>query len=700
MSAGFATVTVMCLLIVLGTLVQSASAQTFRWSVTAPEQANMSSEKLGAITRDLAAHGTDCFVVVRRGRVAWEWYAPGWSKDKPHYIASLSKSMVGGMSLLAAIEAKKLSPDDLASKYIPEWKKDPKKSKITVRHLASHTSGLSDASHDKDLPESRFWQYPHHYTYARDTAPMRFQPGRGRQYSNPGMAMLGVCITRAMKDTTLPDIKTILRERVMKPIGASRGWGISFYGGGRPVKYHGLKLYATWGGGTSTARVAARVGRLMLRGGRWPGKRVFKQENVALMLKDAGGPDPDRTKDPAAPRSGLCWWLNLDGVWEHVPKDAFAGAGAQNQLLFVVPSLDLVVVRFGRKSLGRAFWRGAELHLFTPVVEACTDVRRASGGRRFRIQPSPVIKGIRFAPVSSIVRKGEDSDNWPMTWADDGALYTAYGDGWGFKPRTKRKRSNGIAKISGGPARFKGVNIRTTTGETIGDGHKGAKASGMLMVDGVLFMWMRNVGNAELWWSADHGKTWQRARWKFKTSFGCPTFVNFGKNYAGARDHFVYVASQDGPSAYENYDGVVLARVRKDRLARRASYEFFAGRDAAGLPTWTDDVTKRQRILTNPGRCARMDVVYHPVLKRYLMAIAARNGKGAWALFDAPEPWGPWTVVHETDDWGLGDTHGFRIPTKWLSKDGRTLCIVFSGRPHKGVNWDSFCVRKATLLLP
>ena len=33
-----------------------------------------------------------------------------------------------------------------------------------------------------------------------------------------------------------------------------------------------------------------------------------------------------------------------------------------------------------------------------------------------------------------VVRKAHDSDNWPLTWADDDKQYTAYGDGRGFEP--------------------------------------------------------------------------------------------------------------------------------------------------------------------------------------------------------------------------------------------------------------------------
>jgi len=51
----------------------------------------------------------------------------------------------------------------------------------------------------------------------------------------------------------------------------------------------------------------------------------------------------------------------------------------------------------------------------------------------------------------------------------------------------------GPAKVLGGPDDFKGVNIRSKTGETLGDGRAGKKAGGILCVEGVLYLWVRNA---------------------------------------------------------------------------------------------------------------------------------------------------------------------------------------------------------------
>jgi hypothetical protein len=306
---------------------------------------------------------------------------------------------------------------------------------------------------------------------------------------------------------------------------------------------------------------------------------------------------------------------------------------------------------------------------------------------------SAVIKSVTFAPASQITRKALDCDNWPVTWADDGALYTSYGDGRGFEPHVEKKLSMGFAKVEGPASNYTATNIRSAGGETLGDGKSGAKASGMLMVDGVLYMWVRNTGNCQLWWSADKARTWKQ-EWKLDRSFGSPAFLNFGRNYAGARDNYVYAYSQDGPSAYEIDNGVVLARAPRDRIRDRTAWEFFSG-DAA-KPAWSRDIANCRHALAYPGHVQRVDAVYHPATKRYLLAVSYGHD-GGWGIFDAPNPWGPWSVAFHTDYWGLGQTHGYRLPSKWMAADGRTMALIFSGLQYDGVLYDAFCVREMKL---
>src|SRR5208337_1732763 len=103
-------------------------------------------------------------LVVRHGMIVYEWYAEGHGPDHKEGTASLAKAIVGGTSLMVALQDGRMNADDLASKYIPAWRDDPQKGLITIRQLATHTSGIEDAEQDgldhMQLPgwKGAFWK--------------------------------------------------------------------------------------------------------------------------------------------------------------------------------------------------------------------------------------------------------------------------------------------------------------------------------------------------------------------------------------------------------------------------------------------------------------------------------------------------------------------------------------------------------------
>jgi len=657
------------------------------WRTTTPERAGMDAQKLNAAVEAISHRATSALLVVRRGEIVAEWYAPNNDRATLQGTASLAKAMIGGMSLLLAMEEGLISPDDLAAKYIPEWKNDARKSRITIRHLATHTSGIEDAEQD-DIPHDKlpgwkgaFWRRePDPFSIATRQAPVLFEPGTKQAYSNPGMAALAYAVTASLKGTKHPDIKSLLEQRVMQPLGiAPSEWSVGY---GRAYNVDGLNLYANWGGAAFTPRAAAKIGLLLMARGEWNHRQIIRRDSVERSLAYAGVPVASGPLPEGARASGLAFWVNTHENWPGLPRDAFGGSGAGHKTMVVVPSLDLVIFRGGNNLDDTGSWPALVKYVLRPVVDAIVD--------KGPYPPSPVIGAVRFAPESTIRREAIDSDNWPITWGRDGSQYTSYGDGWGFDPKTDRKLSMGFAKIDGSASDFHGVNIRSATGERLGDGARGLKASGMIMVNGVLYLWVRNAQNAQLARSADSGKTWE---WGFRmqSGFGSPSFLNFGKDNSGARDEYVYTYSQDGDSAYQSDDNLALARVRKDRIWERSAWEFLERLDERGEPVWTANPEQRGSVFRYPRHCQRVDAVYNPGLKRYLLAVTY-NHEGGWGIYDAPEPWGPWTTAFHSENWGL-PTHGYRLPSKWIAADGRTLMLVFSGvKP-----WDAFCVREMQL---
>ena len=693
MRAAFRSVSVV--LVVSAAVAQARGVwapQAFDWQAASPESQSVSGKALDDLKSLLAARNTKALLVVRNDRLIFEWYAPDHSATAKHYTASMAKAIVGGLSISVALTDRRLALDDRVSNYVPQWKSDPRKSRITIRQLGSHTSGLEDAEADS-LPHDKltgwkgdFWKRldpPNDaFSIARDRTPALSEPGEKFQYSNPGIAMLTYALTSVLRAGSAPDARTLLRDRVMRPIGVSDDdWTIGY---GATYTVDGLPLVPAWGGGSYTARAVARIGRLMLRHGEWDGTAILSKEAVHQVTADAGTPG----------HGGIGWWSNAEGRYPRLPRDAFWGSGAGHQVVLVIPSLNLIAVRNGG-SLGETMEHHDMLNaeIFAPLVAA---VESAKGQDQVFVAASPVIRDLVWAPPATIQRAARGSDNWPLTWGDDDALYGAYGDGQGFEPFVPTKLSMGFARILGAADGFKGFNLRSATGETFGDGQTGKKASGLLMVNGVLYLWVRNAGNSLLAWSRDRGATWSWSDWTFTTSFGAPTFLNFGRNYAGARDGFAYVYSHDADSAYEPAPRMVLARVPIDRLRQREAYEYFKGFAAEQKPAWTKDIAARSGVFTCPRGCYRSAVTYNAGLRRYLWSQTLPGTdarfEGGFAVYDAPEPWGPWTRAYATGRWDVGPGESSSFPTKWMSADGRTVHLVFSGD-------DAFSVRRATVVL-
>src|SRR6185503_17252428 len=94
--------------------------------------------------------------------------------------------------------------------------------------------------------------------------------------------------------------------------------------------------------------------------------------------------------------------------------------------------------------------------------------------------PSPVVGNVTWG-FKNLTRAAEESDLFPITWAADNNLYTAWGDGWGFNgwPLLKwTKRELGVSRISGEPSNYAAADLWFGKG----------KSAGIIAVGGVLYL--------------------------------------------------------------------------------------------------------------------------------------------------------------------------------------------------------------------
>jgi CubicO group peptidase (beta-lactamase class C family) len=648
-----------------------------QWETATPQQAGMDSSLL-AKARDCALTGGGSGMITRHGKVVLRWGDQKQTYDLKSSTKAIGVTAVG----LALMDGKFASLHDPASRYHPQLGVPPKTNegkgldKITLFQLATQTAGFDKNGGYTEL---------------------LFEPGTQWSYSDGGPNWLAECVTRAYER----DLQDLMFDRIFSPIGIVREdlkWRGNSY---RPKEINGVMRREFGSGISANVDAMARIGYLYLRRGRWQDRQIIPAWFVEAARTVPYGIKGLRVVQPesygnASDHYGLLWWNNADATMKNVPRDAYWSWGLYDSLIVVIPSLDVVVARAGKSLAGpRHPHYGPIKPFIEPIALSVQDKGQWPGAP---YAASEVIPKIEWAPAATIVRKAQGSDNWPITWADDGHLYTAYGDGQGFDPKVGKKLSLGFAKVVGGPEDFQGINIRSKTGESAGEGAAGSKASGMLCVDSVLYLLVRNVGNSRIAWSQDHAVTWNWCDWKFETSFGAPTFLNFGANYAGRLDNFVYIYSHDNDSAYLPADRMVIARVPPDQIRDRHAYEFFQTLDSSGRPVWTRSIRDRGAVFVHPGRCYRSGISYNAGLKRYLwcqilpFSTDSRGPRfqGGFGLYEAPEPWGPWRTVFHTENWDVGPGETSSFPTKWMSQDGRTCHLVFSGA-------DCFCVRRADL---
>jgi CubicO group peptidase (beta-lactamase class C family) len=640
------------------------------WQRSEPAAQQIDAAKL-VQARDYALTGEGSGYITRHGYLVMSWGNP-----RVRYDLKSSTKSFGSIALGLAIGDGKLKLSDKARLHHPTLGTPPDTNaangwldEIALLHLASQTAGF---------------EKPGGFTR------LLFRPGTQWDYSDSGPNWLAECITLAYRR----DLNELMFERVFTPLGIKPGdvtWRRNSY---RPALIDGVARREFGAGISANVDAMARVGYLMLRGGRWGDRQIIPRDYVESSPKTPVGHASLNVLNPkdygnASRHYGLLWWNNNDGKLDGVPRDAYWSWGLYDSMILVVPSLDIVAARAGKswKRRQEADHYDVLKPFFVPIVNS---VQR---------KDATAIQRIDWAPTNTIIRLARGSDNWPATWGDDDHLYTAYGDGNGFEPFLPEKLSVGLARVRGIPQNIAGENIRSSI-EQKGDGERGLKASGLLMIDGTLYVWLRNAGNAQLGWSDDRGTNWTFANWKLTNSFGCPTFLNFGPNYAGARDEFVYIYSHDQDSAYQPADQMVLSRVPRDKLQERNAYEFFTGVKDNNAE-WSRNIADRAPVYANPGKCYRSGVSYNAGLKRYFWVQVFPQSRhaqgprfqGGFAVTEAAEPWGPWRTIFETNDWDTGPGETASFPTKWMSADGTRMHLLFSGNDH-------FSVRSCTVVVP
>lgn len=254
---------------------------------------------------------------------------------------------------------------------------------------------------------------------------------------------------------------------------------------------------------------------------------------------------------------------------------------------------------------------------------------------------SPVISSVYVegSPVQSMRTQG---DLWFTTWADDDNLYCSWGDGTGIGkgPFTDM----GIGCLTGTLPDITGVTRYRDPCTEKDDLSQNNKPSSLLFFDGRLYAHVHSpLGDPALGYLAysdDYGATWKKAPgdspWtrEVDSNFRCLFFINMGKNYELNTDSYVYALGMGKEWGWEK--GMHMARVSRKEILDYTAYEYLITVED-GIPCWSSSQFDARPI---PGIFTRdqASAMYHPGIERFLLLTAQD-------VFDAPNPWGPWTYA-------------------------------------------------------
>lgn len=311
-----------------------------------------------------------------------------------------------------------------------------------------------------------------------------------------------------------------------------------------------------------------------------------------------------------------------------------------------------------------------------------------------------------------------ETDNWPICHASDGNQYTSFGDGYGFgnlAGNTLTRASIGFSRISGGKDNYSAQDM-SKHGKNMPDSFTG-KCQGMFAANSKIYCsWDYRVlesvdpgggSRADAYFastickSEDWGATWTEIiRWNNSdwggasppdtNGFFAPTFLQFGQDNAGARDNYVYLylmEHDNGDYEVQTPGGISLARCLLSNLesGNKAHWEYLTSIDGSNNPTWSTTLANRALIFqdTTDGNHVTQ-VCYNAPLGRYILTTLQGergNTNQLFGCYDAPEPWGPWTLVRKEDAGNLGIGTGnasilWGFSNKWLSADGLNFVMV------------------------
>lgn len=303
---------------------------------------------------------TAAFLVIRNDSLLYEKYFLGFDENSILPSNSMAKSFTGTLVGIALFEGKIKSANEPITDYLPELeKRDPRFHKITIQHLLDMRSGLdfNEGSYNLNDDAVKMGLKRNLVKHILKVK-IKEEPGKFK-YQSINPQLLGLIVERA----TGEKLQYYFQEKLWKPLGAENDatWNVD-----SRKRKHVITSAAI----NATARDFAKIGRLYLQKGRLSDKQLISSDWIKTVASADTLEKYDGYKNQWWNKRGTQYYKDSvvkikkmtprkkrqvvlrrtdRGYFLNVPTDAFNAYGFLEQIIYIYPQKNLIIVRLGRE---------------------------------------------------------------------------------------------------------------------------------------------------------------------------------------------------------------------------------------------------------------------------------------------------------------------------------------------------------------
>ncbi|OUL61539.1 serine hydrolase [Flavobacterium sp. AJR] len=266
---------------------------------------------------------TRSVLVLYKDKLITEKYESGFTKNSKLLGWSMTKSITGTMF---GVLQKQKKFDIYKPAPIAEWQNDGRKV-ITTNDLLHMNSGLEWVENYNTICDATIMLFE-----SEDMAkvqlekPALFKPNTHWNYSSGTSNLLSAILRKQFK--THQEYLDFWYSALIDKIGMNSA----------VIETDMVGNYVGSSYAWATTRDWSKLGLLYLHKGNWNGEQILDESWVKYVSTPTNTSNGDY---------GAQFWLNAGGKYKDAPRDMFYCSGFQGQKVFIIPSLDLVIVRMG-----------------------------------------------------------------------------------------------------------------------------------------------------------------------------------------------------------------------------------------------------------------------------------------------------------------------------------------------------------------